>query len=168
MIETWSLYLVRHAIAAERGEKFPDDRLRPLTHEGAVRMRFGVRGLAALGVALDVIVTSPLIRAMSTAEIIQRGLSPRPKLLSAPALAPGGTPAKLADTLAKHGEHHSVCLVGHEPDLGEFAAWLIGATQPLPFKKGGACRIDLAEWPPASKQGTLMWFATPKMLRSLD
>ena len=168
MTETWSLYLIRHAIAAERGEKFPDDALRPLTPEGAGKMRFGARGFGAMGVELDVLISSPLIRALSTAEIVQRGLSRRPKVLSAPALAPGGTPVKLGDTLAKFGEHHSLGLVGHEPDLGRFAAWLIGAAQPLPLKKGGACRIDLADWPPAPKQGTLVWFATPKMLRSLD
>ena len=46
------------------------------------------------------------------------------------------------------------------------AAWLIGAVRPLPFKKGAVCRIDTDAWPPA-RQGHLVWFATPRMLRGL-
>jgi phosphohistidine phosphatase len=162
-----SLFLVRHAIAAERGDKWPDDNERPLTHEGAARMRVVVKGLRALGVGVDVIVTSPLVRAAATAELLARGLTEAPKVITAPALAPGASPAGVAEALEPYGKAHAVAIVGHEPGLGEFAAWLIGARQPLPFKKGGVARIDLAEWPVAARQGTLVWLATPKMLRAL-
>jgi phosphohistidine phosphatase SixA len=57
-------------------------------------------------------------------------------------------------------------LVGHEPDLGLLAGWLIGSKSPLPFRKGAACRIDLRSWPP-DQGGSLIWFATPRMLRKL-
>jgi phosphohistidine phosphatase len=83
-----------------------------------------------------------------------------------PALAPGGPPPKVAEAIAGHRAPAGVALVGHEPDLGELAAWLIGAKAPLPFKKGGICRIDLAG-PVAARAGQLVWFATPKMLRAL-
>jgi phosphohistidine phosphatase SixA len=57
-----------------------------------------------------------------------------------------------------------LAVVGHEPDLGEVAAFLAGAQRPLPFKKGGICRIDvLSKTQPAG--GTLVWFAPPKLLR---
>jgi phosphohistidine phosphatase SixA len=59
-----------------------------------------------------------------------------------------------------------VALVGHEPNLGELAAQLIGARSPLEFKKGGICRIDFDVLPPKGA-GTLRWFLTPKMLRKL-
>ena len=61
------LYLVRHAIAAERGPKYPDDRKRPLTPEGIKRFKDAVHGLVALDLELDVILTSPLTRAEETA-----------------------------------------------------------------------------------------------------
>ena len=70
MPQTRQLYLVRHAIAAERGDKWPDDTKRPLTHKGAARMRQAVEGLRALGVEIDLVLTSPLVRAEQTADIL--------------------------------------------------------------------------------------------------
>jgi phosphohistidine phosphatase len=162
------LYIVRHAIAAERGDKWPDDAKRPLTPEGASRMRDAVRGLAVLDAEIDIVCTSPLVRAIETAEILVRGLNPKPQMVSLPALAPGGAPARIAEALAAQTPKRGLAVVGHEPDLGELAAWLIGARQPIPLKKGAVVRIDFAEWPPAKQQGRLVWAATPKMLRSLD
>ena len=60
----------------------------------------------------------------------------------------------------------SLALVGHEPDLGELAAWLIGAKEPLPFRKGGICLIEAPVLPPG-RNCALVWFATPKMLRAM-
>jgi phosphohistidine phosphatase SixA len=68
--------------------------------------------------------------------------------------------------LAKAAKRTRLALVGHEPDLGELAAHLIGARRPLPFKKGGICRIDVAGLS-SRAGGTLVWFVTPKVLRKL-
>src|SRR5689334_3300156 len=95
-----ALYVVRHAIAAERGDKWPDDAKRPLTPEGAARMRDAVRGLDVLDVEIDIVCTSPLVRAAETAEILVRGLNPKPQIVLLPALAPGGAPARLAEALS--------------------------------------------------------------------
>jgi phosphohistidine phosphatase len=130
-------------------------------------MREVAKGLAALDVEPDVVISSPLVRAVETAEILIKGLKSTPKLVTAAALSPGGSPASVANALASLAKGHSIAVVGHEPDLGEFAAWLVGARRPLPFKKGGVCQIDLAEWPPVARGGTLIWMATPKMLRAL-
>jgi phosphohistidine phosphatase len=161
-----SLYLVRHAIAAERGDDWPDDDERPLTHAGVARMRRAVEGLRELDVRVDVVLTSPLVRAVETAEVLVAGLKPAPTLQVMPLLAPGGAPAKIADAVAAVDAERGVALVGHEPGLGELAAWLIGARSPLQFKKGGVCRIDVGGTP-AARAGQLVWFATPKMLRAL-
>lgn len=166
MPSTRSLYLVRHAVAAERSDKWADDAERPLTHEGAARMRQIAKGLDALGVEVDLVLTSPLRRAAQTAEILAAGLGRHPEVVVLEALGPGGTPARVVDALLPHGKARSIALVGHQPDLGELAAWLLGARMPLPFKKGGVCRIDVPDWPPA-RQGELVWFGTPKMLRAL-
>lgn len=167
MAAAHTLYLVRHAIAAERGDKWPDDADRPLTHEGAARMRQVVEGLEALDVEIDLVVTSPLRRAVETAEIVAAGFDPAPDIITAPALAPGGAPARVADVLGAHGKSRRIAIVGHEPDLGELAAWCIGARCPLPFKKGGIAQLEAPEWPPARHTCTLVWMATPRMLRAL-
>jgi phosphohistidine phosphatase len=167
MPQSRQLFLVRHAIANERGDKWPDDAKRPLSHQGAARMGTAAEGLSAIGVTPDLVITSPLVRAEQTANILVKCLGGDARLVTAPALAPGGSPAAVAEAVGALAKGRSIAIVGHEPGLGEFAAWLIGARQPLPFKKGGACRIDVADWPPTAKSGTLIWLATPKMLRAL-
>jgi len=167
MPSTHSLFLVRHAIAMERGDEWPDDSQRPLTHDGAARMRRAVKGLATLNFTLDIVLTSPLVRAVQTAEILARGWSPHPEVVTFPALDIGVSIPRLIEGLAPYGKASGVALVGHEPGIGELAAWLTGARVPLPFKKGAVCRIDVPAWPP-TRQGALIWFATPKMLRALS
>ena len=77
----YELYLVRHGLAEERGDAWPDDTKRPLTDEGISRMRKGARGLARLGLSVEVVLTSPLVRARQTAEILAAALDPRPSLV---------------------------------------------------------------------------------------
>ncbi|HYN07595.1 MAG TPA: phosphohistidine phosphatase SixA [Vicinamibacterales bacterium] len=160
------LYLVRHAIAAERGRQWPDDTKRPLTHKGAARMRQIVMGLRDLGVEFDLVLTSPLVRARQTAELLIAGVRSKPTLEVTDALAPGEPPVKVAAMLAKHAASCSIALVGHEPGLGELAAWLVGANEPFVMKKGGVCCLKVNALPPA-RNGQVVWHATPKMLRAL-
>ena len=93
-------------------------------------------------------------------------LKGHPPVILADALAPAGTPAAVIQEIAKHVRKGRLALVGHEPNLGELAAELIGARAPLEFKKGGICRIDF-DTPPPKGVGHLRWFVTPKMLRKL-
>src|SRR5207244_3713044 len=116
--------------------------------------------------AIDHVLTSPLVRAKQTAEILVDGLKPAPALTVLPALAPGVAPPQIAEALAQLKKVQVIALVGHEPGLGELAGWLIGARAPLPLKKGGVARIDVPNVPPAGA-GQLIWLATPRMLRAL-
>src|SRR5438046_7785006 len=95
MAGPYELYLVRHGLAQERGDMWPDDSKRPLTEEGMSGMQKATRGLARLGVSLDVVLTSPLVRARQTAEIVAGGLDPRPPLVNVESLAPDGNYAAL-------------------------------------------------------------------------
>jgi len=160
------LYLIRHGVAEERGEAWPDDSKRPLTSDGMSKLRKTARALERLGVAIDVILTSPFVRARQTAEIIAGGLDPHPHLVTADSLAPGGTPAAVLSDLEKHAKRQRIALVGHEPGIGELAARLIGSRHPIAFKKGAVCRIDVEGLPPAGP-GDLCWFLTPKIMRAL-
>ncbi|HEY2152607.1 MAG TPA: phosphohistidine phosphatase SixA [Vicinamibacterales bacterium] len=162
----YELYVIRHGLAEERSEAWPDDNKRPLTPDGVSRMRRAVRGLARLGVTIDIVLTSPLVRARQTAEIVAGGLEPRPSLSNIDSLAPDGSYAAIVADLEKHGRRQRIALVGHEPSIGELAARLIGSRHALEFKKGAICRIDLDELPPVSP-GDLRWMLTPKILRSL-
>jgi phosphohistidine phosphatase len=160
------LYLVRHGLAEERGDAWPDDTKRPLTDEGISRMRKAARGLARLGVSVEVVLTSPLVRARQTAEILAGALDPRPSLVNVDSLAPDGAYASVVADLEKHARKTRLALVGHEPMIGEFAARILGSRHPIEFKKGAVCRIDIDDLPPAGP-GDLRWMLTPKILRAL-
>jgi phosphohistidine phosphatase len=163
---TLELYLIRHGEAAERGEEYPDDSLRPLTPQGIARLRKEARGLDELGVAFDLIITSPLVRTKQTADTIAETMKSKPPVSTSDALAPAGTPAAVMQELARHMKKGSIALVGHEPNIGELAARLIKAGTPIEFKKGAIARIDFEIFPPKGN-GQLRWFFTPKILRQV-
>lgn len=166
MANPCELYLVRHAIAAERGNDWPDDDKRPLTAKGVARFKEAVAGLTKLDCTIDEIFTSDLVRAKQTAELLAAGLASKPPVKILDALAPGQSPASVMAQLARNARRRRIALVGHEPGLGELAAHLIGAGRALPFKKGGVCRIDV-ESLTSRRPGALTWFVQPKLLRGL-
>ena len=161
------LYLVRHAVAEERGPAWPDDALRPLTDDGAKRWRRQAAGLARLDARPDVILTSPFTRARQTADLLAAAYAKKPKVLELPALQPGGKPRDVLRALEPEARRASMALVGHEPGLGELAALLVGFRTPPEFRKGGVARIDVAILPPPAGSGALAWWLTPKVLRAL-
>jgi phosphohistidine phosphatase len=160
------LYLVRHAIAAERGDEWPDDTKRPLTERGISRFKEVVRGLRSLDVAIDEIFTSPLVRARQTANLLAAGVEGKPSVKLLETLAPGHAADDVLAQLAKVARRRRIALVGHEPDLGALAAALVGAQRPMPFRKGGVCRIDVQSLS-RERAGVLAWFVPPKVLREL-
>jgi phosphohistidine phosphatase len=160
------LYIVRHAIAAERGPEWPDDAKRPLTDRGIDRFKEVVDGLVWLDVHVDTVLTSPLTRAKQTAQYLASGLPSKPPVTVVDALAPGHVPAEIMEKVADAAQGlKRIAVVGHEPDLGELTAWLLGARRAIPMKKGGACRIDLDAF--SDRHGTLVWHLPPKALRKL-
>jgi phosphohistidine phosphatase len=166
MAGPFELYLIRHGLAEERGNAWPDDGKRPLTEEGMTSMRKEARGLARLGVVLDVVLSSPLVRARQTAEIVAGGLEPRPPIVNVESLTPDGSYAAVVADLEKHARKRRIALVGHEPAIGELAARLIGSRHSFEFKKGAVCRIDVEALPP-SGPGNLRWLLPPKVLKAV-
>jgi phosphohistidine phosphatase len=166
MAGPYELYFVRHGLAEERGDAWPDDTKRPLSEDGIARLRKAARGLARIGVSVDVVLTSPLVRTRQTAEIVAAALDPRPSIVNIDSLAPDGGYAGVIADLEKHVRKSRIALVGHEPMIGELAARLIGSRHPIEFKKGAVCRIDVEDLPPAGP-GQLRWLMPPKILRAL-
>lgn len=162
----YEIYLIRHGVAEERGDAWPDDAKRPLTDDGMSRMRKSVRGLNRLGVSFDVVLTSPLVRAKQTAEIAAGGVSPRAAIVTIESLSPDGSFAAVVADLEKHAKKTRIALVGHEPAIGELAARLVGSRHAIEFKKGAVCRIDVETLPP-SGPGDLRWLLTPRIMRAI-
>lgn len=128
------LYLVRHADAAP-GE--PDE-LRSLTAEGREQARQLGERLRDGGVAPDAVLTSPLLRARETGNILCKELDAAVE--TDDRLAPGATADALRQAVAERGEH--VVVVGHQPDCGKIAAELSGGEEPR-FPPAGMVQIEL-------------------------
>ena len=160
------LYLIRHGIAADRDDAWPDDDNRPLTAKGTRHLREIASGLTTIDVNFDVVITSPLLRARQTADVIVGGLSPRPPIEVSAALSPGSAHSAVLEELAPRARFKRIALVGHEPGMGVLAARLIGSRHSLEFKKGAIARIDVATLPLVGV-GSLRWFLTPKVLQQL-
>jgi phosphohistidine phosphatase len=165
-MEPCDLYLVRHAIAAERGDEWPDDSKRPLTEAGINRFKEAVAGLAWLDVSIDEIFTSPLIRAKQTATLLAHGLGNKTSVKTLDALAPGHSPRQVMNELSRAAKRNRIALVGQETGLGELAAHLLGSPRAIPFKKGGACLITV-QGLASRRPGELIWCLPPRVLRRL-
>jgi len=167
MAATIELFLVRHAIAAERGPNYPDDRERPLTSEGVARFKRVVEGLKDFDVKLELVLTSPLVRAAHTAELLVAGVGGKPRLETLDALSPGGRMAQVLEAVAKYSKRAKhIALVGHEPDLGELTARLLRARGTIEFKKGAVCCLELDGAMPTGP-GALKWLLPPRALRKI-
>ena len=165
----YELYIMRHGLAVTRDvTTVMDDAKRPLTSEGKQKMREIASGLDRMGIEVDWIVSSPLIRAVETAEIVGDALGSKPPLDTCDALKPGSAPEALITFLAKRPNRRRVLVVGHEPDLSELAARLMGAGRNanMPFKKGGCCLITFSIFPP-KLPGRLVWWLPPRVMRKL-
>jgi phosphohistidine phosphatase len=163
-----NLYLVRHADALPLGEQgVTEDEDRPLSEEGLRQARLVGQALKRLGISLDAILTSPLKRAVQTAEELARVLQvPTGAVENCDQLGPNQASKKLAKHLLKL-EAQNLALVGHEPDLGQHTAWLIGSKKArLEFAKGAIAFVE-CDAAPQKGAGALRWLLTPKGLAAL-
>lgn len=166
-----NLYLLRHGIAvAQTDPSVGDDRERPLSHKGIKRMRKAAQGLLRLALPFDVVLTSPLLRARQTAEIVVDTLGKGLLLAEVSGLAPDRNVAHLMSELAHYQDRQHLLLVGHEPLLGELAAYLLDRNHSghltLELKKGSLCHIEIAS-SASDAPGKLRFLLTPKQLRLL-
>jgi phosphohistidine phosphatase len=166
-----NLYLMRHGIAlAQDDPSIAHDAERPLTSKGSKRMRKAARGLRALAIPFDSILTSPLIRARQSADIVASTLALEACLEEISGLAPESNVEHLMFSLTRYQDRKHVLLVGHEPLLSSTALHLLGGRKPaslnIAFKKGCLCRIEI-DTLTAAAPGTLHWLLTPKQLRLL-
>jgi len=162
------LYLVRHGIAGPAPTGMSDSD-RVLTADGSRKMRRIAIGLKRLGVAPDAVLSSPLRRAEETAVIVANALVRQLPVEIYPLLAPGYAAAEMLKGLRPHRAARQLVLVGHQPDLGQLASHLLTRAPglaPLPFKKGAVAAIRVDAIPPRGP-GELLWFMTPKQLRTV-
>jgi phosphohistidine phosphatase len=162
------LLIVRHAIAFDRDRnRWRDDGERPLSPAGIRRARKAAAGLKEFAPRPQRLLTSPLVRARQTAQILPDVAGWPPAQLT-PELSPGEPALAILDLLGRD-RSKLTAVVGHQPDLGHLlGACLLGGGGALPIemKKNAVACVSFAGRPRAG-HAALAWLATPKMLRSL-
>lgn len=155
------LYFLRHGLAGDRAEWDGDDRLRPLTKKGEKNVALSAEMMDAIIRDLDEMITSPLVRARQTAEIVADEFGMQEAMVEDERLAPGFNLEKLAEIVKDYPNAEALMLVGHEPDFSETISKLIGGGNIL-CRKGGLARVDLINSDPL--EGQLVWLLQPKVL----
>jgi phosphohistidine phosphatase len=153
------VFLIRHTKAAD-GALYGDDGERPLTPDGRRAALDVGAALARHGVKLDAVVSSPLVRAVETAELVAVQIGFDGALDVKAALVPEGRPEPMIDLLRHHRDGARVALVGHLPSMGHLLAALLGRGGGLSMSKGAVARLSWKAGAPAK----LVWVVTPKRL----
>jgi phosphohistidine phosphatase len=151
------LYLLRHGEAEPHST---DDASRALTPKGRRDVRVVVELAMKAGTTVDVVFTSPLVRAKETAQIAAEVMEVK-RIVETRALLPDAVPASMWKELQKLPESHRVLLSGHEPSMSNLISFLLDAHLEVDFKKGAMARISIAE-----RKGILKWLLTPRLARA--
>ncbi len=158
------LYLMRHADAGSlRGNPLLDSK-RGLVKEGKEQCMLMARALSALKAPIDSIVSSPLKRALQTAQFVGTELGYDAKVEIRPALEPHGSYADFQDLLAEYADHEGLLAVGHNPNMFQFLGRLItgngGAS--IRMRKASVACVNLDQHPPR-----LQWLLDPRAVRGI-
>lgn len=155
------LYFLRHGLADDRADWTDNDDARPLTKPGKKRMADEAKALVHLKLNLDAIITSPLVRARQTADIVAKHLDAQDGVVEDKRLAPGFNLSKLREIIHEHENAQALMIVGHEPDFSATVGELIGRAN-IVMKKGGLAYVNVTSTSPL--EGELVWLVPPKVL----
>jgi phosphohistidine phosphatase len=153
------IYLIRHAAAAELDKETAEDGFRYLSLSGRAHSIEVAQKLKDLGVSFDLIVSSPLVRAVQTAEIFSHVLGHKGEFKTAVELIGGASFEKFLQMLKRNSRYEKVACFGHSPDVNHYAVNLLNydhSKEPnINFRKCSVCRIDYDE---EKKEGEFVWF----------
>jgi phosphohistidine phosphatase len=162
------LYIVRHGIAIDREDpKCPPDPERFLTEEGVEKTKQVAKGLAEIATVPDLMMASPYVRAMQTAEIFAKAIEyPKEKIQKSDFLLPGAEPLQLFRELSKDKDNSIVFIFGHAPHLDDLIATALASKHHFTaLKKAGVALLELKRLVPPA--GELIWLSTPKLLKKV-
>ena len=156
-------YFLRHGIAVDPESFAGSDFERPLTRQGRERMEYEAKAIEDLALDLDCIVTSPLLRARQTAEIVAERLRIRDELVVDARLGPGFAIEHLRAIVGDRRDARAIMLVGHEPSMSATIGRAIG-NGTIELKKAALAAVELGD---GASTGTLLCLLPPKVLVAL-
>jgi phosphohistidine phosphatase len=164
------LLIIRHGIAEDKeawAKTGHSDDERPLTDEGRRKMALTAKGLRRATESIDLLATSPLVRARQTAQLVADAFKVT-RIETTKSLVPDAPMREFVEWLERHADMEVIAAVGHEPHLGILATWLMTDIEDsrVDLKKGAACMLEF-EGKPESGTGRLCWSIAPGQLRKL-
>lgn len=164
------IYIVRHGKALDYHDpQATSDEMRWLVEEGRDQVSTMAALLARLRVQPDLVLSSPLVRARETAEIIAEELGVASGVTIEEELAPGGSPAGVLDAIVRRGRVRTVVVAGHMPGVGRLAGYLLHQDPDggFGFQTGAIARIELPDDDLAPGGGRLRWMIPPSVAARL-
>jgi phosphohistidine phosphatase len=156
------LYILRHGIAEDGHVGLPDEQ-RQLTTEGRSKLREVLKVARRAGVSPSLILTSPLVRAVQTAEIASEELSYKGDLVRTRTLIPEADPRETWSEIRLHSDENQVLLASHNPLCASLAGYLLGSRELwVDYKKGAILRVDFDRFG-QEPHGVMRWFLVPKL-----
>jgi phosphohistidine phosphatase len=157
------IYILRHGIAEERRAGRADEK-RALTDEGRAKLKLVLKRARSAKVSPSLILTSPYVRAVQTAEMAADVLGCKKKVVRTDALLPSSSsPEAVWRQIRELRNESGILLAGHEPLLSQTASYLLGEERTIvEFKKGALALIE-ASGSGKTPEGVLRWLLTPKM-----
>ena len=154
------LYLFRHGIA----ENGSPDASRQLTDKGKEKSAAIARMARRAGVEPSLIVSSPYVRAVETAEIAAAEFGYTGPIVRLESLVPHGTPEAVWNDISDHRSESAILLAGHEPLLSILTAWLLASPAlRVEMKKSTIVRIDVDSFR-GTPRGILRWMIVPRLV----
>lgn len=161
------IYFLRHANAGEPKPNPAKDEKRPLDERGIEQSHDVGRALAAMNATLDVIISSPLLRALQTAEIVATEMHHGQKVVTDAGLRPGATFEEFEQLLTRHSRTEAIMVVGHNPNLSQFLNKLLpggNGASPIEMRKASIAKIEKE----GRNSAILKWYMTPKVVRAIQ
>ena len=156
------LYVLRHGIAedAAPGQSDSDRRLTP---EGCDKLQTTLATVARAGVRASLIISSPLVRAVQSAEILAGELEYNGEFLRSAALAPEARVSEVWSEIRTHKDESNLWLASHNPLCSQLAGYLLGVPGlSVQFGKGTILCVEFDRFGPEPR-GVLRWMLTARL-----
>jgi phosphohistidine phosphatase len=164
------IYFLRHANAGSNKAPTPkQDEKRPIDQNGEQESKDVGRVLAHLGVKPDIVISSPLTRAIQTAHLVAEEIGFTDDIALDTALRPEASFEQFQEMLRQYSKAKCIIVVGHNPNFSAFLSLLITKGEvddAVELKKAAVAKVDVGNFKSGNGAGVLQWCLTPKTIRA--